>query len=132
MVENQVSIGLWERRTKGERGGEIVVSERWVAPTNVELEKGGVGEGGVVDLWERRTNGGLCFGLKVEPLSCVLRVGEQQSVDLRFGGRKRQKNEKAESCVWGNSKAKYRVLEKLFCIYVFIFGFKKVFFYSFF
>ena len=79
MVENQVSIGLWERRTKGERGGEIVVSERWVAPTNVELEKGGVGEGGAVDLWERRTNGGLCFGLKVEPLSCDLRVGEQQS-----------------------------------------------------
>ena len=75
MVENQVSIGLWERRTKGERGGEIVVSERWVAPTNVELEKGGAGESGAVDLWERRTNGGLCFGLKVEPLSCVLRWG---------------------------------------------------------
>ena len=51
---------------------------------------------------------------------------------LRFGGRKRQKNEKAESCVWGNSRAKYQVLEKLFCIYVFIFGFKKVFFIVFF
>ena len=45
-----MSTGLWERRTEGERGGETVVSERWVAPTNVELEKGGAGE--------------------VEPLSC--------------------------------------------------------------
>ena len=67
------------------------MSERRVAPTNVELEKGGAGEGGAVDLWERRTNGGLCFGLKVEPLSCVLRVGERQSVGLHFGGRRRQR-----------------------------------------
>ena len=59
------------------RGGETVVSERWVAPTNVELEKGGTGEGGAVELWERRTDGGLRFGLKVELLSCVLRVGER-------------------------------------------------------
>ena len=67
-----MSTGLWERRTEGERGGETVVSERWVAPTNVELEKGGA-----VELWERRTDGGLRFGLKVELLSCVLRVGER-------------------------------------------------------
>ena len=44
-------------------------------PTNMELEKGGAGEGGAVELWERRTDGGLRFGLKVEPLSCDLRVG---------------------------------------------------------
>ena len=67
MVETQVSTGLWERRTKGERGGETVVSERWVVPTNVEREKGSAGEGGAVELWERRTDGGLRFGLKVEP-----------------------------------------------------------------
>ena len=83
-------------------------------------------------MWERRTDGGLRFGLKVEPLSCVLRVGERERMGLRFGGRKRQKNEKAESCVWGNSRAKYQVLEKLFCIYVFIFYFKNVFFIVFF
>ena len=46
----------------------------------MELEKGGAGEGGVVELWERRTNGGLHFGLKVEPLSYDLHVGEQQSL----------------------------------------------------
>ena len=72
-----MSTGLWERRTDGKRGGEIVVSERWVALINIDLEKGGAGEGGAIDLWERRTNGGLCFGLKVEPLSCVLCVGER-------------------------------------------------------
>ena len=55
------------------------MSERWVMPTNIELEKGGVREGGAIELWERRTDGGLHFGLKVEPLSCDLRVGEQQS-----------------------------------------------------
>ena len=49
-------------------------------PTNMELEKGGAEEGGAVELWERRTDGGLRFGLKVEPLSCDLRVGERQSV----------------------------------------------------
>ena len=80
--------------TKGERGGEIVVSERWVASTNVELEKGGAGEGGAVELWERRADGGLRFGLKVEPLSYVLCVGEWQSVGLHFGGRRRQRKEK--------------------------------------
>ena len=79
MVETQVSTGLWERRTKGKRGGETVVSERWAVPTNVEWEKGSAREGGAVELWERRTDGGLRFGLKVEPLSCVLRVGEWQS-----------------------------------------------------
>ena len=68
---------LWERRTEGERGGEIVMSERWVAPTNVELEKGGVGEGGAVEFWERRDDNGLRFSLKVEPLSCVLCVEER-------------------------------------------------------
>ena len=26
-------------------------------PTDMELEKGGVGEGGAVELWERRTDG---------------------------------------------------------------------------
>ena len=124
-----MSTGLWERRTKGKRGGETVVSERWAVPTNVEREKGSAGEGGAVELWERRTNGGLRFGLKVEPLSCVLRVGERQSVGLRFRGRRRQKKEKAESCVWGNGRAIYRVLEKLFYIYVFIFGFRKVMLY---
>ena len=41
----------------------------------MELEKGGAREGGVVELWERRTDGGLRFGLKVEPLSYDLRVG---------------------------------------------------------
>ena len=79
MVETRVSTGLWERRTEGERGGETVMSERWVMPTNIELEKGGVREGGAIELWERRTDGGLHFGLKVEPLSCDLCVGEQQS-----------------------------------------------------
>ena len=49
-------------------------------PTNMELEKGGAREGGAVKLWERRTDGGLHFGLKVEPLSCDLHVGEWQSV----------------------------------------------------
>ena len=43
------------------------MSERWAVPTNVEREKGSAGEGGVVELWERRTDGGLRFGLKVEP-----------------------------------------------------------------
>ena len=56
------------------------MSERWVAPTNIELEKGGAGEDGAVELWERRTDGRLRFGLKVEPLSCDLHVGEWQSV----------------------------------------------------
>ena len=46
----------------------------------MELEKGGAREGGVVELWERRTDGGLRFGLKVEPLNCDLCVGEWQSV----------------------------------------------------
>ena len=50
------------------------------APKNIELEKGGVREGGAVELWERRTDGGLHFGLKVELLSCDLCVGEWQSV----------------------------------------------------
>ena len=56
------------------------MSERWVMPTNIELEKGGVREGGAIELWERRTDGGLHFGLKVEPLSCDLRVGEWLSM----------------------------------------------------
>ena len=73
------------------RGGETVVSERWVMPTNVELEKGGAREGGVVELGERMIDGGLCFGLKVEALSCVLHVGERQSVGLHFGGKRRQR-----------------------------------------
>ena len=42
-------------------------------------DKGGAEEGGVVELWERRTDGGLRYGLKVEPLSCVFCVGERQS-----------------------------------------------------
>ena len=61
MVETQVSTALWERRIEGERGGETVVSERWVAPTNVELKKGGAREGGAVKLWERRADNGLRF-----------------------------------------------------------------------
>ena len=65
---------------RGREGGEIVVSERWVVPTNIVLKKGGVGEGGAVELWERWIDGGLCFGLKVEPLSCDLCVGERWSV----------------------------------------------------
>nr|POE81004.1 hypothetical protein CFP56_44889 [Quercus suber] len=77
---NRGSTGLWERRTEGKGGGETVVSERWVAPTNIELEKGSAGEGGVVELWERRTDGGLHFELKVEPLNYDLRVGERQSM----------------------------------------------------
>ncbi|KAL0001981.1 hypothetical protein SO802_015762 [Lithocarpus litseifolius] len=68
------------------------MSERWVALTNVELEKGGDEEGGAVKLWKRRIDGGLRFRLKVELLSCVLRVGERQTVGLRFG-----RKEKAES-----------------------------------
>ena len=70
------------------------MSERWVAPINVELEKGGVEEGGVVEFWERRADNGLRFSLKVEPLSCVLRVEERQSMGLHFGGRRRQRKEK--------------------------------------
>ena len=46
----------------------------------MELEKGGAREGGAIELWERRTDGGLHFGLKVEPLSCDLCMGEWQSV----------------------------------------------------
>ena len=38
-MEGDELTGLWESRTKGERGGEIVVSERWVAPTKVEPKK---------------------------------------------------------------------------------------------
>ena len=49
-------------------------------PTNIKLEKGGAREGGAVELWERKTDGGLYFGLKVEPLSCDLCAGEGQSV----------------------------------------------------
>ena len=94
MVETQVSTGLWERRTEGERGGETVVSERWVMSTNVELDKGGAKEGGAVELWERRADGGLRFGLKVESLSYILSVG--------------------------NGKAVYRVLEKYFA-FMFLF-----------
>ena len=45
-----------------------------------ELEKGGAGEGGAVELWERRTDGGLHFGLKVESLRCDFRVGEWKSM----------------------------------------------------
>ena len=56
------------------------MSERWVALTNIDLEKGCAGEGGAVELWERKTDGGLHFGLKQEPLSCDLRVGEWQRV----------------------------------------------------
>ena len=41
-----------------------------MTPTNIELEKGGAGEGGAVELWERRIDGGLRFGLN-------LRVGER-------------------------------------------------------
>ena len=48
---------MWERRTEGERARETAVSERWVVPTNVELEKGDVREGGVVELGERRIDG---------------------------------------------------------------------------
>ena len=65
------------------------MSERWVMPTNIELEKGGVREGGAIELWERRTDGGLHFGLKVEPLSCDLCVGNNRA-GMRFGGRRRQ------------------------------------------
>ena len=106
MVETQVSTVLWERRTEG---------ERWVALTNVELEKGGAGEGGTVELWERRADGGLRFGLKVEPLSCVLRVGERQSAFWR-----KEKAEEGKGCVWGNGRAVYRVLEKYFA-FMFLF-----------
>ena len=67
------------------------MSERWIVPTNVELEKGGARVGRVIKLGERMIDGGLCFGLKVEALSCVLRVGERQSVGLHFGGRRRQR-----------------------------------------
>ena len=96
------------------------MSERWVMSTNVELDKGGA-KGGAVELWERRADGGLRFGLKVESLSCILRVGERQSVGLRFGGRRRQRKEKAESCMWWNSRAIYRVLEKFYFAFIFLF-----------
>ena len=77
MVKTQVSTGLWEKRIEGKREGENVVRVRWVASTNIELEKGGARKGGAVELLERRIDGGLHFGLKVEPLSCVLHVGER-------------------------------------------------------
>ena len=76
------------------REGEKLLSERWAVPTKLELEKGGAGEGGAVELWERRADGGLRFGLKVELLSCILHVGERQSLGLHFGGRRRQRKEK--------------------------------------
>ena len=40
---------------------ETVMSERWVAPTKVELEMGGA-----IKLWERRTDGGLGCGEKTD------------------------------------------------------------------
>ena len=43
--------------------GEVVRDNQTVGPTNIELEKGGAGEGGVV-----------------EPLSSDLLVGERQSI----------------------------------------------------
>ena len=43
-----------------------------MGPTNIELEKGGVGEGGAI-----------------EPLSCDLYVGGMAERCLRFGGRRR-------------------------------------------
>ena len=57
-------------------------------PTNMELEKGGAREGGAVELWERRTDGDLRFGLKVETLSCDLHVGGTTERGLRLGGRR--------------------------------------------
>ena len=50
MVKTQVSTGLWEKRTEGEREGENAVRVRWVASTNIELEKGGARKGGAVEL----------------------------------------------------------------------------------
>ena len=42
------------------------MSERWVALTKVESEMGGAGEGGVVELWEKRIDGGLGYGEKTD------------------------------------------------------------------
>ena len=93
------------------------MSERWVVPTNVELEKGGAREGGVVELGERMIDGGLCFGLKVEALSCFFACGGTAERGSAFW-----RKEKAESCVWGNGRAIYRVLErKISDIYVYIY-----------
>ena len=38
-MEGDELTGLWESRTEGEKGGEIVMSERWVAPTKMEPKK---------------------------------------------------------------------------------------------
>ena len=114
MVETQVSTVLWERRTEG---------ERWVALTNVELEEGGAGEGGAVELWERRADGGLRFGLKVEPLSCVLRVGER-----RYAFWRKEKAKEGKGCMWGNGRAVYKVLEKYFA-FMFLFLVLEFFFF---
>ncbi|KAL0009220.1 hypothetical protein SO802_010722 [Lithocarpus litseifolius] len=79
-----------------------------MVPTNVELEKGGVGEGGAVELWERRADGGLRFGLirlKVEPLSCVLLLGNDRAwIYVLEEGEGRAR----EGCVLGNGRAVYR------------------------
>ena len=78
------------------------MSERWVALTNVELEKGGAVElrfacGGTIEC-------GSAFWRK----------------------------EKAKNCVWGNGRAIYRVLEKFYFAFIFfIFGFRKGFFFFF-
>ena len=61
----------------------------------------------------------------MEPLSCVLRVGERQSVGLHYGGRRRQRKEKV-AC---GGMAVYRVLEKYFA-FMFLFLVLEKFFFN--
>ena len=72
------------------------MSERWVAPTNVELEKGGAKEGGAIEM--RFACGG---------------TAEYGSAFWR--------KERAESYVWGNGRAVYWDLEKFYFAFMFLF-----------
>ena len=47
---------------------------------------------------------------------------------LHFGGRRRQRKEKAENCMRGNDRAIYRVLEKFYFAFIFLFMVLEFFF----
>ena len=72
------------------------MSERWVAPTNVELEKGGAKEGGAIEM--RFACGGT----------------------VEYGSTFWRK-ERAESHVWGNGRVVYWDLEKFYFAFMFVF-----------
>ena len=78
-------------------------------------------------MWERRADGGLRFGLKVEPLSCVLRVGER-----RYAFWRKEKAKEGKGCMWGNGRAVYKVLEKYFAFMFLFLVLEFFFFFSFF